>query len=367
MMIVLKLQEHAREKAAAESPWGSKNGHARVLPPLVGGVITPEELWACTTCGACVANCPVFIEHVDTIVDMRRYLTLTESAFPAEVGRVFRNIENNANPWGISKSKRADWRDGLDFHIPLWSELEQKPEYLFWVGCAGSFDDRQKKVTVALARLLKEAGLSFAILGKDEGCTGDPARRIGNEYLYQACAQQNIETLNEAGVTKVVTSCPHCFHTLGKEYPQQGGRFEVLHHSHLLKQLLEANKIPLRPSAHSQRITYHDSCYIGRWNDEYDSPRDVLQAAGSVSLIEMDLSRRKAMCCGAGGGRMWMEEPHGKRVNLERADQALATGAETVAVACPFCMTMMTDGVAQRGREEVKTRDIAEILAEQLG
>jgi Fe-S oxidoreductase len=363
MEIVLKLQHHVREKG--ERVYRHKQPDD--FPLLAGGVISAEELWACTTCGACVANCPVNIEHVDTIVDMRRYLTLTEASFPPEVGRVFRNIENNSNPWGISKSKRAEWREGLEFPIPLWSECEKTPEYLFWVGCAGSFDDRQKKVTVALARLLHAAGVSFAILGPEEGCTGDPARRIGNEYLYWMSATQNVETLNGYGVTRIVTSCPHCFHTLGKEYPQLGGHYEVVHHTHLLKTLLDEGRLRLRTSPERRRVTYHDSCYIGRWNNEYESPRAVLTAAGDVDLVEMEWNRRKSFCCGAGGGRMWMEEHVGKRVNLERADQALATEAETIAVACPFCMTMLTDGVAQRGAERVHTRDVAEIIADSLG
>jgi Fe-S oxidoreductase len=363
MEIILKTQHHVREKG--EKVYKQKQPDD--FPLLTGGVISEEELWACTTCGACVLNCPVFIEHVDIIVDMRRYLALTEASFPAEVGRVFRNIENNSNPWGISRSKRADWRDDVGFDVPLLSECEQIPEYLFWVGCAGSFDDRQKKVTIAFARLLRAAGVSFAILGPEEGCTGDPARRIGNEYLYWMQATANIETLNGYGVTRIVTTCPHCFHTIGKEYPQLGGHYEVLHHTHLLKSLIEQEKLRLRPDPGlERRVTYHDSCYIGRWNSEYESPRDVLRAIRGLELVEMDQNRRKALCCGAGGGRMWMEEDVGKRINVERADQALEMEPDVVAVACPFCMTMLADGVAQRGAERVLTRDVAEILAESV-
>jgi Fe-S oxidoreductase len=363
MMIIHKLQTHMREKGEHVLRDGLEDN----FPPLAGGIISAEELWACTTCGACVQACPVFIEHVDTIVDMRRYLTLTEATFPPEVGRTFRNMENSSNPWGIPKSQRADWREVLDFEVPYLKDCEEPPEYLFWVGCAGSFDDRQKKVTVAIARLLHAAGVSFAILGEEEGCTGDPARRIGNEYLYLMLASENVETLNDLNVVKIVTGCPHCFHTVGKEYPQLGGDFEVVHHSHLLKDLIDQGRLKLNGGATPQRVTYHDSCYIGRWNSEYDSPRDVLNAAGGIDLVEMDLNREKSFCCGAGGGRMWMEEEHGKRINVERTDQALSKNPDTIAVACPFCMTMITDGVAHRGAEEsVRTRDIAEILADCL-
>jgi Fe-S oxidoreductase len=363
MMIIHKVQDHMREKGLHVTRKGGEDNY----PPLAGGIISAEELWACTTCGACVSNCPVFIEHVDTIVDMRRYLTLTEAEFPPELGPFFRNIENASNPWGLPRAKRGDWRQGLEFEIPLLSECEEKPEYLFFVGCSGSFDDRQKKVTSALARLLNAAGVSYAILGKEEGCTGDPARRVGNEYLYWQCATENIETMNGYGVTKVVTSCPHCFHTIAKEYPQLGGNYEVVHHTHLLSQLIEDGKLQLRPGATQQRITYHDSCYIGRWNSDYDKPRAILQAIDSVDLVEMDKNRRTAMCCGAGGGRMWMEEDAGQRVNVARADQALEKAPDIVAVGCPFCMTMLTDGVAHRGADDrVQTRDIAEILIEHV-
>lgn len=362
MMLIHGLQDHLREKGAKCIKGGAEDDY----PALAGGIVSAEVLWSCTTCGACVGNCPVLIEHVDTIVDMRRYLALTEASFPAEVGRVFKNIENNGNPWGISRTKRAEWTEGLDFEIPLWKDCDEKPEYLFWVGCAGSFDDRQKKVSIAFAKLLKEAGVSFAILGAEEGCSGDPARRIGNEYLYWMCATENIETLNNYGVKKIVTTCPHCFHTLGKEYPQHDGNYEVVHHTHLLASLIEEGRLKLTSRGQRKKITYHDSCYIGRWTAEYDSPREVLKATGSVDLVEMDLNKRKSFCCGAGGGRMWMEEMVGKRVNVERTDQALATEPDEIALACPFCMTMFMDGLGLRGAEDVKTRDIAEILVDYI-
>lgn len=360
MMIVHKIKDELKAKGEAALKHGE---NVDEWPMLVGEVITKEELWACTTCGACVGNCPVFIEHVDTIVDMRRYLALTEADFSPEVSRTFRNMENNSNPWGISSSYRADWADGLD--IPMYSELDEPPEYLFWVGCAGSFDDRQKKVTQAFARVLKAAGVSFAILGTEEGCTGDPARRIGNEYLYWMLATTNIETLNSHNVTKIVTTCPHCYHTIAKEYPQLGGEYEVLHHTDMIQSLLKAGKLKLRPTAMS-RVTYHDSCYIGRWRDSYDGPREILRAIPGIEVREMELNKRQSFCCGAGGGRMWMEEHEGKRVNIERTDQALATDADTIAVACPFCLTMFDDGLKNREQDDIVLKDLAEIVAENL-
>ena len=363
MMIIHKVQDHMRDKGL--NVLRNKSKTADDYPTLAGGIISAEELWACTTCGACVSNCPVFIEHVDTIVDMRRYLTLTEAAFPSELGPFFRSLENSSNPWGLPKGERADWRDGLEIEIPLLRDCETPPEYLFFVGCAGSFDDRQKKVTSALARLLQAAGVEFAILGKEEGCTGDPARRVGNEYLYWQLATENIEVLNGYGVQKIITSCPHCFHTIAKEYPQLGGNYEVVHHSHLLAKLIDDGRLDFKAGVEPTRVTYHDSCYIGRWNSEYETPRSVISSVTGIELVEMERTRRTSMCCGAGGGRMWMEEDAGQRVNVMRTDQALETNPDVIAVACPFCMTMMNDGVADRGvGETVETRDIAEILVD---
>ncbi len=377
MMIIRNLKGHVRQKGELKLMRGldleeplpeginvtraftpEDEDEAKMFPQLVGGVITREELWSCTTCGACVANCPVFIEHVDTIVDMRRYLSMMEGDVDPDVARTFRNMENNSNPWGLSASYRGDWAEGMD--IPHISDLEKPPEYLFFVGCAGSFDDRQKKVTVSFAKIMKAAGVSFAILGGEERCTGDAPRRLGNEYLYQMCAMENIETMNSYNVTKIITTCPHCFHTIGKEYPQLGGNYEVLHHSEVLADLLASGKIKLEAGA-SGKITYHDSCYLGRWNDVYNPPRAVVEAVPGVELVEMDLNRRRSFCCGAGGGRMWTEEDFGKRINHERTDQALATNAETIAVGCPFCMTMFDDGVKTR-ESEVKLLDLAEIV-----
>lgn len=362
MMVIHKIKDHLREKGAATVRFKTANEETE-WPLLAGGIVSKEELMACTTCGACVANCPVFIEHVDTIVDMRRYLALMEADFTPEVSRTFKNMENNSNPWGISSSYRGDWADGLE--IPMMSELTEPPEYLFWVGCAGSFDDRQKKVTQSFAKILKSAGISFAILGSEEGCTGDPARRIGNEYLYWMLATQNIETLNGYNVRKIVTTCPHCFHTIGKEYPQLGGNYDVIHHSDFLSQLLKSGKLRLKPTV-ATRVTYHDSCYIGRWNDTYDSPRHVLSSVPGIQVQEMQLNKAQSFCCGAGGGRMWMEEHEGKRVNIERTDQALETNPEAIAVACPFCLTMFDDGLKNRGAEGIPLRDLAEIVADNL-
>lgn len=362
MMIVHKVKDQLRAKGEYSVKGGNDDADEK-FEMLTGSVITKEELWSCTTCGACVANCPVFIEHVDTIVDMRRYLALMEADFSPEISRTFRNMESNFNPWGISSSYRTDWAEGLD--IPLLSECEEPPEYLFWVGCAGTFDDRQKKVSKAFAKILRAAGISFAILGTEESCTGDPARRLGNEYLYWMLATTNIEILNVYNVTKIVTTCPHCFHTIGKEYPQHGGHYEVIHHTELLNALIADGRLNLRGTGH-MRVTYHDSCYANRWADDYDSARDALSAVSGVELVEMDLNRKQAFCCGAGGGRMWMEEHLGKRVNIERTDQALATSADAIAVACPFCLTMFDDGLKNRDAADMPLFDIAELIADNL-
>ncbi|PRY27130.1 (Fe-S)-binding protein [Pseudosporangium ferrugineum] len=331
--------------------------------PLIGGadengIIDPDVLWSCTTCGACVEQCPVDIEHVDHIVDMRRYQVLIESNFPAEAGVMLRNLENKGNPWGAPQNTREDWTKGLDFEIKRVGEADF--DYLFWVGCAGAFEDRAKKTTRAVATLLHEAGVDFAILGEGETCSGDPARRIGNEFVFQMLAQQNVETLQEANVKKIVATCPHCFNTLGNEYEQLGLKVEVVHHTQLLAHLVKEGKLtPVQPIEGD--VTYHDPCYLGRHNRVFEAPREVLGEA--ANLVEMPRNQERSFCCGAGGARMWMEEKIGKRINVERTEEALATGAKTIAVGCPFCYTMIGDGVTGKGEQEnVEVIDVASVL-----
>ncbi len=322
--------------------------------------ITAEEIWSCTSCKACDEICPVNIEILDKILDMRRYLSLMESNFPAELGNAYRAMENQGNPWGMNQGERGDWADGLDVTVvdpgdPLTSE------YLYWVGCAGSFDDKNKKVTQAMAKLLRRAGVDVAILGPSEMCTGDSARRSGNEYLFQMLAMPNIETLNGMGVKKVITQCPHCFNTLLNEYPQLGGHYEVVHHTQLLEQLIADGRLDVSQATLEERITYHDSCYLGRHNDVYLAPRKVVGSIKGIEVVEMPRNGTKGMCCGAGGARMWMEESIGTKVNDERAREALSTGATRIATACPFCYTMRDDGAKAAGAEEdtVKVADLA--------
>ncbi|MGA2527967.1 MAG: (Fe-S)-binding protein [Acidimicrobiales bacterium] len=339
------------------------NSHEALVP----NVISEEVLWACTTCGACVEQCPVDIEHVDAIIDMRRYEVLIESRFPAEAALMLRNVENRGDPWGLGASKRLDWTESLDFEVPVVSgTIADDIEYLFWVGCAGALDERARKTTQSIARLLHLAGVSFAVLGPAESCTGDPVRRLGNEYLFQMQAQQNIETLNGAGVKKVITSCPHCFNSIAKEYPSLGGNFEVIHHSQLLGRLVAENR--LRPVHLEAKVSYHDPCYLGRHNQVYGPPRSVIESLPGVTAIEMGRCRERSFCCGAGGARMWLEENQGKRINLERTDEALATGADVVSTACPYCLIMLDDAVKERGRDEdVKVLDLAQLLERSMG
>ncbi len=333
-------------------------------PPLPGGIIAEEVLWACTTCGYCMAHCPVQIDHVPNIVDQRRYLAMTEARLPAALQNAMRGLETNSNPWNISAQAREDWC--RDLPVPKLREKGQA-EWLLFVGCAGSFDARNQAVQKALVRCLVAAGLDFAILGNEEGCCGDVTRRSGNEYLFQMQAQHNIQNMQRYGVQRVVTACPHGYNTIKNEYPDFGLEgVEVLHHSQLLRDLLHAGRLQVRAEA-AHEITFHDSCYLGRHNDEYEAPREVLGAVGGLTQIEMPRSRREGFCCGAGGARMFMEEDLGTRINHHRIEEAAATGASEVCASCPFCLTMLEDAVKETDRQEsLRVRDIAEVIADNL-
>ncbi len=337
------------------------------MSALVPNVIDPDVLWACTTCGACVEECPVDIEHIDAIVDMRRYQVLMESEFPSEAGLMLRNVENQGDPWGLGQGKRTEWTQALDFEIPvITGTIPDDIEYLYWVGCAGALDERARKGAQATARMLHRAGVTFAILGPKESCTGDPVRRLGNEYLYQEQSRLNISTLDEAGVKKIIATCPHCFNTIKNEYPSLGGNYEVIHHAQLLEHLVQSGK--LTPgSGYSGKVTYHDPCYLGRHNRIINEPRTVLSAMPGVEQVEMRRCKERGFCCGAGGARMWLEENIGKRVNMERMDEALGTGADVVSTACPYCMIMLDDAVRAHGKEEeVRILDLSQLVEESL-
>jgi Fe-S oxidoreductase/nitrate reductase gamma subunit len=329
---------------------------------LIHDYISDTELWECTTCMACVQECPVMIEHIDSIVDMRRDLVLTESKFPPGLNSVFKSIETNFTPWAFNSADRAGWAEGMG--IKTMSE-NSDCDVLFWVGCAGSFDNRYKKVTKAFASLMQKANINFRILGNEEKCNGDTARRLGNEYLAQLMMKENIETLNGYGVKKIVTACPHCFHSLKNEYKQFGGNYEVVHHSQFIQKLLDDGSIKLKEDSKETKITYHDSCYLGRYNGVFDSPRESLKKINGLEIVEMKRNRSKGFCCGAGGGRMFLEDEEGGRINVERTREALETNTGTIASACPFCMTMLTDGVKHFEKsEQVEIKDIAEIILE---
>ncbi len=380
----LSGEKHAEEHHVPESGFGRvpADSPLQASRPLVGdaaalGVIDPDVLWSCTTCGACVEQCPVDIEHIDHIVDMRRYQVMMESEFPSELGGLFKNLETKGNPWGQNAKERLTWIDEVDFDVPVYGkDVESFAgfEYLFWVGCAGSLDDRAKKTTKAVAELLSAAGVKFLVLGDGETCTGDSARRSGNEFLFQQLATQNVDTLNglfegvERVDRKVVVTCPHCFNTLGREYPQVGGSYTVLHHTQLLNRLVRDKKlVPVQTvgangAGGGGTITYHDPCYLGRHNKVYDAPRELIDASGAT-LTEMPRHAETGFCCGAGGARMWMEEHLGKRVNHERVDEALGLVPTTIATGCPFCRVMLSDGVGDRGKaEQVEVVDVAQLL-----
>lgn len=356
------LYEHEDAVMNASAPAPDAQEPVLVGENIVGEkLIHDEVLWACTTCRACEEACPVLIEYVDKIVDMRRHLVQEESRFPAELTRTFKAMETQGNPWGVDASSRGDWAAGLD--IPTMAD-KPDAEYLYFVGCASSFDDRNKRTAQSLVKVLKHAGVDFAILGSEEPCNGETARRIGNEYLFQSMAQMTVEVLNGYNVKKVITNCPHCFNTLRNDYPQFNGNYEVLHATELVDHLIKEGKLEFAVNG-ERSITYHDSCYLGRYNDVLEAPRNILNSIPGVKIKEMERSGRFGMCCGAGGGRMWMEEDADKRVNMIRVDQALQTEPDAVAVACPFCMTMIDDGLKAKGKEEdeLPALDVMEIVA----
>jgi Fe-S oxidoreductase len=380
--VILDLRDHAFAKA----PYllASSDEEREALPdavkkeagrPLVGskednGVIDPDVLWSCTNCGACVEECPVDIEHIDHIDGMRRHQVLIESAFPVEAAGMLKNLENKGDPWGMGAGRRGDWITELDFDVPVaGGKIDDDIEYLFWVGCAGALEDRAKKTTKAIATLLHTAGVNFAVLGPAETCTGDPARRIGNEFVYSMLAQQNIETLNEAAPRTIVASCPHCFNTIANEYPQLGGNYEVVHHTQLLAKLVADGKLtPAGDKPAPEKVTYHDPCFLGRHNKVYTPPREILESVPGVEAVEMHRCKERGFCCGAGGARMWMEERIGKRINTERIDEALALNPDTISTACPYCLVMLGDAVAAKkssgeAADTLEVVDVAQMLA----
>lgn len=356
--------------ASGETATAVEGTAALAVPPgrgLIGEVIQEQDIWDCTTCRSCEQQCPVFVEHVDKTVEMRRNLVLMESRFPSEAQLAFRNMENNGNPWGIGWNKREEFLKGLD--VPTLAE-NPEAEILYWPGCSGAFDARNQKVSAALVKLLRAANVNFAILGNEEKCCGDSARKLGNEFLYQTLAAENIEVMNGYGVKKIITQCPHCFQTLCHDYPQMGGKYEVVHHTTYLKELLDSGKLKLKDLASlgkDLKVTYHDSCYLGRYNKIYSEPREILKAAG-LKVIEMKRTKDKSFCCGAGGGRMWLEEHGGERINELRTNEAMATGADIIGTACPFCLTMINDGISakEEAGDKTKALDIAEVLAQRV-
>ncbi|MFC5180571.1 (Fe-S)-binding protein [Actinomadura harenae] len=376
-MVILELRDHAMAKAPymlaseeeREKFTDEQKLAMQVDRELVAedGVIHPDVLWSCTNCGACVEQCPVDIEHIDHILDMRRFQVMIESSFPSEAGVMLKNLENKGNPWGMSEMKRLEWIEELDFEVPVVEDtMPEDTEYLFWVGCAGALEDRAKKTTKAVAELLHIADVKFAVLGPAEACTGDPARRLGMEFVFQMLGQQNVETLNEAGVKKIVATCPHCFNTLANEYPQIGGNYEVVHHTQLLAHLVEEGRLtPVTPI--EEKITYHDPCFLGRHNKVYKQPRDIMATVPGVQTQEMHRHKDRGFCCGAGGARMWMEERIGKRINTERVDEALTTDPDTVSTACPFCLVMLGDAINEKknageAKESLEVVDVSQLL-----
>jgi len=364
--IIVDTRHRLQERLSVETGQisaESDEGKGILQKMLIGDYISEEELWSCTTCQACMQECPVMIEHVPEIIDMRRHLVMNESKVSPELKKMFDNLENKGIPWAFNPQDRENWTEGLD--VP---RIQQKKEVdiLFWVGCAGAFDDRYKKVTRALATILNEAKVDYAIMGKMEKCTGDPARRAGNELIAETLAIENVANLGQYKFNKVVASCPHCFNTLKNEYSDYGGHYDVIHHTEYINSLIAEGKIKLNAADEKEKVTYHDSCYLGRANGIYDAPREILNYINGLESVEMNRSKDRGLCCGAGGARMFMEEKIGKRINVERAEEAVGTGASTVATACPFCMTMMNDGVKEVGNGETKVLDIAEFVEKSM-
>lgn len=342
------------------------------LPSLVGERIKSETIWACTTCGSCEQECPVYIEQTPRIIQMRQHKVLSEGDIAPELARAYKGMENNSNPWNIGSDQRDAWAQGLD--IPRLGDIAAVKEggpvpLLYWIGCAGSFDDRNKKITLAMVKILQAAKVPFAILGKEEGCTGDVARRTGNEYLFQALAQTNVELLNSYKVDRLLTHCPHCLHTIKTEYPQFGGNYQVVHHTQLIEELMASGALSMQPKTtpgDDKKVAWHDSCYLGRYHQIYDAPRNVLKQVPGTELVELPRNKSRSVCCGAGGGRFWMEETIGERINVHRAKEVDATNSDNVGSSCPFCLTMMKDGLNHIGNEKTKALDVAEIVAEAL-
>jgi Fe-S oxidoreductase/nitrate reductase gamma subunit len=363
--IINDLKDHMSRRGPQLIKAKAKKSEPEEAPPLVDSIIEGDELWACTTCRSCMDHCPVYIEHVDKIVDMRRYQVLMESKFPEELTTAFKGLETNSNPWGMGRDARADWVRELD--VPILSEIPGKEiDFLFFVGCIRSYDDRNKKVTEAITRILNTLGITFAILGVEEGCCGDPARRVGNEYLYQILAQTNIETFNRYNIKKILTSCPHCYNTLKVEYSQLGFSCDVVHHSVFLQETILNGRLKFDHPL-NKKLVYHDPCYLGRYSGIYEPPREVLKSIRSLNVREMGHSRIDSLCCGAGGGWMWMDEKIGKRINIHRLEDVLTTSPEWIATACPFCITMFDDAIKDKGMEDtLKIWDIAEVVDQAL-
>ncbi len=364
-VLIKELKDHLHRNVPQRLNQKARSGDNSEISPLVGEVVAEDVLWACTTCRSCMEHCPVYVEHVDKIINMRRYQVLMESQFPEELMTAFRGLEKNSNPWGLSLDTRAEWVG--EMNVPILSEIGSKEiDTLFFVGCIRSYDDRNKKVTLAMIKILNHLGVNFAILGMEEGCCGDPARRVGNEYLYQILAQANIETFQKYKIQRILTSCPHCYNTLKYEYPQLGFSSEVLHHTTFLWDILKKGQLKLTRSQ-VKTITYHDPCYLGRYSEIFDPPRNILRSMPQVDVREMKRSRADSLCCGAGGGWMWMDEKIGKRINIERLEDALASNCEGVATACPFCVTMFNDAIKDKELEkDFRIWDIAELFADSI-